>query len=41
MNLVTAVSNRVMAMADGVAITTGTPSEVQDHPEVLRAYLGD
>ena len=41
MNLVTAVSNRVMAMADGAEITTGTPSEVQDHPEVLRAYLGD
>ena len=41
MNLVTAVSNRVMAMADGAAITTGTPAQVQNHPEVLRAYLGD
>ncbi len=41
MNLVTTVSNRVMAMADGAAITTGTPSDVQNHPEVLRAYLGD
>ena len=41
MNLVTTVSNRVMAMADGAEITTGTPAAVQNHPEVLRAYLGD
>ena len=41
MNLVSRASNRVLAMADGVLITIGTPSEVQGHPQVQRAYLGD
>ncbi len=41
MNLVTQASDRVMALADGQLITVGTPADVQSHPEVLRAYLGD
>ena len=41
MNLVSRSSNRVMAVADGRRIAVGTPDEVQAHPEVLRAYLGD
>lgn len=41
MNLVTQVSNRVMAMADGALIAVGEPAEIQSHPDVLRAYLGD
>ena len=41
MNLVATVSDRVMAMADGAALATGDPTEIQHHPEVLRAYLGD
>ncbi len=41
MNLVAQASNRVMALADGQLLTIGTPQEVQSHPEVLRAYLGD
>ncbi len=41
MNLVSRASNRVLAMADGAQITIGTPSEVQGHPQVQRAYLGD
>ena len=40
MSLVTEVSDRVMAMNDGKAIAEGTPDEVQNHPDVLRAYLG-
>ena len=41
MNLVATVSNRVLAMADGAVLATGDPSEIQNHPDVLRAYLGD
>jgi branched-chain amino acid transport system ATP-binding protein len=41
MNLVSRASNRVMAMADGGALAVGEPNEIQNHPEVLRAYLGD
>jgi branched-chain amino acid transport system ATP-binding protein len=40
MSLVSAVSDRVMALNYGRPIATGTPSEVQAHPEVVRAYLG-
>ena len=41
MNLVSQASDRVMALADGQVITIGVPNEVQNHREVLRAYLGD
>ena len=41
MNLVSTTSNRVMAMADGAVLAIGQPAEIQSHPEVLRAYLGD
>lgn len=41
MNLVSRVSNRVMAMADGAVVAVGEPAEIQSHPDVLRAYLGD
>ena len=41
MNLVTSASDAVLAMADGQTITVGEPAAVQNHPEVLRAYLGD
>jgi len=41
MGLVSTVSNRVMAMADGAVLAQGAPDEVQSHPDVVRAYLGD
>ena len=41
MNLVSQASDRVMAMADGRLLALGTAAEVQSHPEVVRAYLGD
>jgi branched-chain amino acid transport system ATP-binding protein len=41
MNLVSRASNRVMALADGAVLAVGSPEEIQKHPEVLRAYLGD
>ena len=40
MGLVSAVSNRVMALADGKELATGTATEVQSHPAVIEAYLG-
>ena len=40
MNLVSAVSNRVLAMNHGTVLATGTPQEVQAHPAVVTAYLG-
>ena len=41
MNLVATVSDRVLAMADGAVLAVGAPVEIQNHPDVLRAYLGD
>ena len=41
MRMVMGVSDRVLAMNDGALITCGTPEQVQNHPEVLRAYLGE
>jgi len=41
MNLVSRASNRVMALADGAVLAVGSPEQIQNHPEVLRAYLGD
>lgn len=40
MHLVKSVSDRVLALADGKVITIGKPSEVQSHPEVIKAYIG-
>jgi branched-chain amino acid transport system ATP-binding protein len=40
MKLVSAVSDRVLALNYGRPLATGTPQEVQGHPEVVRAYLG-
>jgi branched-chain amino acid transport system ATP-binding protein len=40
MKLVSAVSDRVMALNYGRVLALGTPQEVQTHPEVVRAYIG-
>ncbi|HKU97472.1 MAG TPA: ABC transporter ATP-binding protein [Vineibacter sp.] len=40
MKLVSAVSDRVLALNYGRPLAQGSPQEVQSHPEVVRAYLG-
>ena len=40
MSLVSSVSDRVLALNYGRTITQGTAREVQEHPEVVKAYLG-
>ena len=40
MPLIMGIADRIVAMAEGRVLTTGTPAEVQAHPEVLTSYLG-
>jgi branched-chain amino acid transport system ATP-binding protein len=40
MSLVSAVSDRVLALNYGRRLALGTAREVQEHPEVVKAYLG-
>jgi branched-chain amino acid transport system ATP-binding protein len=40
MSLVSAVSDRVLALSYGRSIALGTAREVQEHPDVITAYLG-
>ena len=40
MGLVSQVSDRVLAIAEGRPLAEGTPAEIQAHPEVIQAWLG-
>lgn len=41
MSMVMDISDRILAINFGQPVTEGTPAEVQNHPEVLKAYLGE
>ena len=41
MKFVADLSDRVAALNYGLLIAEGTPEQVQNHPEVLKAYLGE
>jgi branched-chain amino acid transport system ATP-binding protein len=41
MNMIMGISDRIFAMTQGEKIVEGPPKEVQCHPEVIRAYLGE
>ena len=40
MQLVTSISDRILAINFGKKLVEGTVEEVINHPEVIRAYLG-
>ncbi|MGD9975537.1 MAG: ABC transporter ATP-binding protein [Desulfatirhabdiaceae bacterium] len=41
MKMVMDISDRILVLNFGRSITEGTPRDVQRHPEVLKAYLGE
>ncbi len=41
MNLIMNISDEIMALNFGRKIAQGKPEEIQKHPEVIRAYLGE
>lgn len=40
MPLISSISDRLIALDQGVVVTIGSPSEVLENPEVVESYLG-
>jgi branched-chain amino acid transport system ATP-binding protein len=41
MDAVFALADRIVVLASGTIVASGTPDQVRTDPEVRRAYLGD
>ena len=41
MDIVFAISERIMVLQQGAVIADGTPAEIKANPEVRKAYLGE
>jgi branched-chain amino acid transport system ATP-binding protein len=41
MRTVMGVSDRIICLNQGRIIADGSPKEIQSHPDVIRAYLGE
>ncbi|MBE3588991.1 MAG: ABC transporter ATP-binding protein [Thermoanaerobacteraceae bacterium] len=41
MKVIMGISDRILAISFGREIATGTPKEIANHPEVIKAYLGE